>query len=869
MSMYNLLLGLQGLTTLVVFAEFIYIFSHSFSRHRMVLMLLTLAAWVNNAGYFVEIVATTKEAALVGTKVCYLGKSFMPLLILMFVLNYCRINVSSITYAVLAFFHFGVWGLVLSCERHELFYTSIDFVDEGIFPHLVLGHGPMYYVFIGFAGVYFLVAAGCMLWRFRVEKNTRRKNQLLGMFATLLVAVAGLAFVVAGVTGGFDTTALAYAIASLLLLWGMTRYDFLDIVVEAKEYCMNQLSEGLVVLDSEYQLLYENKLGTELVPEISKDVFMQDYLFKDDRVYKPVRQELEPQKGKKVYMCLFKDVTDSYHYEEHLEHEVAIQTSKVEERSRKMEQMSIQVVRALADTIDAKDKYTKGHSTRVARYAVRLAKELGYSEEELSNLRNVALLHDIGKVSVPDSVLNKPDKLTDIEYEVIKSHAAVGGDILSNIAVLPGLKEAARYHHERYDGKGYPEGLKGEEIPEIARIVCIADAYDAMSSRRVYRNSLSREKIREELVKGKGTQFDPDFIEVFLRLFDEGKLQEEDSTIERIDAEKAQSVLREIMKSVKEEKVKDRDRDTLTGLMLRYEGERAIGDAMQDMVGCLCVIDVDDLKKLNDQKGYLAGDHVLKETGDLLKKYEESSILCRSGGDEFQMFILGADKAQAEEIVNELLENFEKKKKDDELLQAVSLSVGICACRKQDTFSSVQKRAEKALYYVKQNGKSGYYTYQRKSERAGEISKVDMDRLIERLKNSGNYQGALDVEYPLFTKLYKYIKNLEKRYGYEFNLALVTLEPRTAVRVDEQEKAMACMEQAIRSTIRSTDICSRYSGLQFLVVFANIGENNIRPVMSRIIENYLKHYHGEMMEASYEVADMKLAEEEAAASSKK
>ena len=857
--MYYFLLGLQGLTTIVVFVEFLYIFHHAYSRHRTILMLLTLAAWVNNAGYFVEIVSTTKEAALIGTKICYLGKSFMPLLILMFAVNYCGVRYSSAIYSALAFFHFAIWGLVLSCEHHKLFYTDIGFTDEGIFPHLVLGHGPAYYVFIGAGVVYFCVAGVYLIRKYLSERSTHRKHQILGMFATLLIAAAGLGFVLAGITRGYDTTAVAYAVASLLLLWGMTRYDFLDMVVEAKEYSMNQLSDGLIILDEEYQVLYRNKLGTELVPEMSKEVFGQEYLFKEDKVYKPERQEMQPKKGRKIYLCLFKDVTDSYHYEEHLEHEVAIQTSKLEERGRKMEQMSIQVVRALADTIDAKDKYTKGHSTRVARYAVRLAKELGYSEEELSNLRNVALLHDIGKVSVPDSVLNKPDKLTDIEYEVIKSHAAVGGDILSNISVLPGLKEAARYHHERYDGKGYPEGLKGEEIPEIARIVCIADAYDAMSSRRVYRNSLSSEKIREELVKGKGTQFDPDFTEVFLRLFDEGKLQEEDSTIERIDAEQAQNVLREIMKSVKEEKVTERD--TLTGLMLRYEGEKAIGDAMQDMIGCLCVIDVDDLKKLNDRKGYLAGDHVLKEIGDLLKQYEESSILCRSGGDEFQMFILGADKTQAEEIVNELLENFEKKKRDDELLQEVSLSVGICSCRKQDTFSSVQKRAEKALYYVKQNGKSGYYTYQRKSERANEISKVDMDRLIQRLKNSGNYQGALDVEYPLFTKLYKYIKNLEKRYGYEFNLALVTLEPRTAVRVDEQEKAMACMEQAIRSTIRSTDICSRYSGLQFLVVFANIGENNIRPVMSRIIENYLKHYHGEMMEASYEVADMKFAEE--------
>ena len=190
------------------------------------------------------------------------------------------------------------------------------------------------------------------------------------------------------------------------------------------------------------------------------------------------------------------------------------------------------------------------------------------------------------------------------------------------------------------------------------------------------------------------------------------------------------------------------------------------------------------------------------------------------------------------------------------------MSVGICACKREDDYANVLKKADKALYYVKQNGKSGYYVYHRKSERMGENSKVDMNRLIQRLKNSGNYQGALDVGYPVFTKLYKYIKNLEKRYGYEFNLALVTLESRTAVTVDEQERAMACMEQAIRSTIRSTDICSRYSGLQFLVVFANVGENNIKTVMSRIMENYLKHYHGGMMEASYEVADMRISRTE-------
>lgn len=207
-----------------------------------------------------------------------------------------------------------------------------------------------------------------------------------------------------------------------------------------------------------------------------------------------------------------------------LNEEVAKQTKKAVERAEKLENITEEMVRTLAHVIDAKDKYTNGHSFRVSRYSVALAENLGWSEDEITSLRWEALLHDIGKIGVPDKVLNKPGKLIPDEFEIIKSHAAIGGSILAETSELAGAADTARYHHERYDGKGYPSGLSADEIPAHARIVSIADAYDAMHSDRIYRKGLPKEKIRTELTNGRGTQFDPDLLDAFLSLFDGGEL---------------------------------------------------------------------------------------------------------------------------------------------------------------------------------------------------------------------------------------------------------------------------------------------------------------------------------------------------------
>ena len=181
---------------------------------------------------------------------------------------------------------------------------------------------------------------------------------------------------------------------------------------------------------------------------------------------------------------------------------------------------------ALANAIDAKDKYTRGHSARVAVLSKQIAKEAGLSDEECDKVYFAALLHDVGKIGVPVEVINKPGKLTDEEFEQIKLHPVLGNQILSSIKQSPYLSIGAHYHHERYDGKGYPEGLAGEDIPEIARIISVADAYDAMTSTRSYRSALERQRVRDEIANGLGRQFDYKYAAIMLRLIDNGTADE-------------------------------------------------------------------------------------------------------------------------------------------------------------------------------------------------------------------------------------------------------------------------------------------------------------------------------------------------------
>ena len=194
----------------------------------------------------------------------------------------------------------------------------------------------------------------------------------------------------------------------------------------------------------------------------------------------------------------------------------------------KLEKAYLDSIQTLRYTVEAKDPYTRGHSDRVSEYSVLIGQKLGLSEDLIKTLRVGGLFHDIGKIGIPDSILLKESKLTDDEYSQIKNHPSIGAHILCNAEVFKDILPIVKHHHERYDGNGYPSKLKGEDIPYIARIAAVADTFDAMTSKRTYRNALPLDVVKEEIERCSGTQFDPNIAKVFLDILNNeyDKIQE-------------------------------------------------------------------------------------------------------------------------------------------------------------------------------------------------------------------------------------------------------------------------------------------------------------------------------------------------------
>lgn len=533
---------------------------------------------------------------------------------------------------------------------------------------------------------------------------------------------------------------------------------------------------------------------------------------------------------------------------------------KVKEKTVQIEQLSFEIISTIASMIEAKDSYTKGHSVRVAEFSALIASELGWREEEVQNLKYIALLHDIGKVGIPDNVLNKPGRLTESEFNIIKSHTTIGGDILKDIETITDVDAGAKYHHERYDGSGYPSGLREDEIPMVARIIGIADAYDAMSSKRIYRDNLPTEVIRKELVCGRGTQFDPELLDIFVELLDNGKL---DIDFEHVEKEKTISgegsaLINQIMLSIEEEVKKAESRDYLTGLLGRKEGEKKIAKSMREHKGCLAFVDLDNLKRTNDTMGHLAGDYALKTVGEVLSIFGEDTIVARLGGDEFLFYMKDVDREDATEMIEKIMESFDEKRANNTYLSVSSLSIGMCMTTTADTYGDVVKKADRALYYVKQSGKCGYYFYNQDVSFAEQKNSVDLSRLVSNLKEQGAYNGSLSVEYREFAKIYDYIRHLGERYDYNIQLVMITLDTSNGetLYVDEREHVMTCMEKTIQASLRSVDVSTRFSSEQFVVILMNAQNEYIEVITNRIRDNFNKVYNKKKMTVHFDVADL-------------
>lgn len=215
---------------------------------------------------------------------------------------------------------------------------------------------------------------------------------------------------------------------------------------------------------------------------------------------------------------LFKELTS---LQENLHEKILERTKELEQERNNREKLMLELTKALAATIDAKDKYTSGHSLRVAQYSREIAKRMGLSEKEQNDIYLIGLLHDIGKIAVPDEIINKTSRLTDEEFEIVKRHPISGSEILATIESMPEIKDGARWHHERWDGKGYPDNLEGRDIPVTAQIISVADSYDAMTSTRSYRGVLPQKLVQEQILQGIGSQFNPQAAQIMLQLISE------------------------------------------------------------------------------------------------------------------------------------------------------------------------------------------------------------------------------------------------------------------------------------------------------------------------------------------------------------
>ena len=426
------------------------------------------------------------------------------------------------------------------------------------------------------------------------------------------------------------------------------------------------------------------------------------------------------------------------------------QKIEVEKSKQQTERISLQMMQTLATTIEAKDEYTRGHSYRVAEYAALIAKELGWSQDEIINLKHAAHLHDIGKIGIPDSVLNKPTQLTEDEDNLLKKHTIIGAEILKDVTLIPHVVEVTRNHHEHYDGSGYPDGLAGTEIPIYARIIAVADCYDAMNSRRIYRNALSQDEIYEEILKNKGTQFDPEIADIFLTLLTENQIP-----------------------------------------------------------------DLDDFS-------------------------ESSSATHDSVATQMQ----------------ELFDQFRLAISKDVEIRSATLSAGICMCTAGDNFENCYQKADKALYYVKQNGKNQFFFYQQidRKELLTSSTGKDLQLVAKSLRESGTYIGAMDLNYRDFARQYEYMSQLSIRSQCHCYLVMVTMETAvdTIPNIEAIEQALECIEKAIRQKIRRVDICTRYSSMQYLIILFEPIEPEIPHIMDRIFMQYRQQCDNTDFRPTYE-----------------
>ena len=536
---YDVLFALSLVLTLV----YAVIWHKHFDVH-FTLMFITIP--IANLGYVFLIRSQSLESAITANNIIYLGGCYLMLFIMLSVLSLCRIRMKRPVTVGLMIFTTLVYLSVITSGELPLFYKSVSYSNENGIPHLEKEYGVMHTVFYIMVLLYFMMSIAAIVYSYFKKKDVSRKI----IFLMLLSEFVGIMSYFGGknIFGTIELVPLSYVMAQVMYLMIADRVCLYDITDSAADSLVETGNTGFISFDFRFNYLGSNGTAKKIFPEINEltvdrtimgrlnvsDTFLKwlgdfsrdnskntVYYKSGEEIYCIDINFLYDGKRRRGYQFFITDDTKNQQYIALIDSYNSDLREEVKQKTKHIVEMHDKLILGMAAMVESRDNSTGGHIRRTSDVVKILVDEmmkenkLGLSEEFCRDIIKAAPMHDLGKIAVDDAILRKPGRFTDEEFEKMKAHAAEGAKIVHTI--LEGTDDmnfhiiaenVAHYHHERWDGSGYPEGLKGEEIPLEARIMAIADVYDALVSKRVYKEKMSYEKANEIIMDGMGKHFD-------------------------------------------------------------------------------------------------------------------------------------------------------------------------------------------------------------------------------------------------------------------------------------------------------------------------------------------------------------------------
>lgn len=532
----------QMIGLFVIINTMVYVGTRRVSKEGMIIEISLFAVLVSSVAYLIQSDAKNYSEAVACLKMVYLGKAYIGFLYFMFYLTYMKKKLKSPIFYLLCAFHTFIYALVLAGDKIPLFFKEISYYEnyKG-YMYLEVKNGIFYYIHIFVALAYSIIMFYNGIKYYHEHKTDPDSKIMLGMIYAGAISIIGVMIHLTGADYEYDVTTMTLEIGTVIFAIATIKNRAFETVEIAKENVIENLSDGIIVLNSDFDILYFNNEAKKIFPEVSNiesnDAgiikqfceFMETSYDRNGRYYDVQINDLTNNDIVTGYTVSLVDITTHMEYSKMLENEVA-------EKAKKISKIQERFIVSFANMIELRDDVTGQHVKRTSRYVRIIANALKkrniypgiITDEFVDAICKAAPLHDIGKIAISDSILRKPGKLTEEEFEIIKTHPKVGGDMLREALKIDDADEyltyayeMAMYHHEKWNGTGYPEGLKGNEIPLSARIMAIADVFDALTSKRSYKDKISDDRAFEIIEQSSGSHFDPILVNVFVDIKEE------------------------------------------------------------------------------------------------------------------------------------------------------------------------------------------------------------------------------------------------------------------------------------------------------------------------------------------------------------